>query len=164
MIFSEEQQRRLGELGATSEDLQAGFADSAERNRAFQRLESRLVMEQHERLDALCEGPRRPFILELEERLSAVLRTAGFLQVHTPIILSRARLEKMGVFDGSIMEKQVFWIDSKRCLRPMLAPHLYMNTCAKSEDCAPARYGCSRSARASAARRRDNATPTNSPC
>lgn len=78
MIFSEEQQRRLGELGATSEDLQAGFADSAERNRAFQRLESRLVTEQHERLDALCEGPRRPFILELEERLSAVLRTAGF--------------------------------------------------------------------------------------
>lgn len=94
MIFSEEQQRRLGELGAASEDLQAGFADSAERNRAFQRLESRLVTEQHERLDALCEGPRRPFILELEERLSAVLRTAGFLQVHTPIILSRARLEK----------------------------------------------------------------------
>ena len=33
MIFSEEQQRRLGELGATSEDLQAGFADSAERLR-----------------------------------------------------------------------------------------------------------------------------------
>ncbi|MFQ8890132.1 MAG: hypothetical protein ACLR7Z_19000 [Bilophila wadsworthia] len=93
MIFSEEQQRRLGELGAASEDLQAGFADSAERNRAFQRLESRLVTEQHERLDALCEGPRRPFILELEERLSAVLR-GGFPQVHTPIILSRARLEK----------------------------------------------------------------------
>ena len=66
MIFSEEQQRRLGELGAASEDLQAGFADSAERNRAFQRLESRLDTEQHERLDALCEGPRRPFILELE--------------------------------------------------------------------------------------------------
>ena len=163
MIFSEEQQRRLGELGATSEDLQAGFADSAERNRAFQRLESRLVMEQHERLDALCEGPRRPFILELEERLSAVLRTAGFLQVHTPIILSRARLEKMGVFDGSIMEKQVFWIDSKRCLRPMLAPHLYeyMREVGRLR---PDRYGCSRSARASAARRRDNAMPTNSPC
>ena len=95
MIFSEEQQRRLGELGATSEDLQAGFTDSAERNRAFQRLESRLVTEQHERLDALCEGPRRPFILELEERLSAVLRTAGFLQCIPPIILStRAPLEK----------------------------------------------------------------------
>ena len=75
MIFSEEQQRRLGELGAAFEDLQAGFADSAERNRAFQRLESRLVTEQHERLDALCEGPRRPFILELEERLSPVPRT-----------------------------------------------------------------------------------------
>ena len=125
MIFSEEQQRRLGELGATSEDLQAGFADSAERNRAFQRLESRLVMEQHERLDALCEGPRRPFILELEERLSAVLRTAGFLPgAYSDHPVPRTP-RKMGVFDGSIMEKQVFWIDSKRCLRPMLAPHLY---------------------------------------
>ena len=45
MIFSEEQQRRLGELGAAFEDLQAGFADSAARNRAFVRLESRLVTE-----------------------------------------------------------------------------------------------------------------------
>ncbi|MFQ8737016.1 MAG: hypothetical protein ACLSAH_14255 [Bilophila wadsworthia] len=57
----------------------------------------------------------------------------------------------------------MFWIDSKRCLRPMLAPHLYeyMREVGRLR---PARYGCSRSARASAARRRDNATPTNSPC
>lgn len=140
-----------------------GLPDSAERNRAFQRLESRLVTEQHERLDALCEGPRRPFILELEERLSAVLRTAGFLQVHTPIILSRARLEKMGVFDGSIMEKQVFWIDSKRCLRPMLAPHLYeyMREVGRLR---PRPVRLSRSAVLPPRGRRDNATPTNSPC
>ena len=49
MIFSEEQQRRLGELGAASEDLQAGFADSAERNRAFQRLESRLLLVKYQK-------------------------------------------------------------------------------------------------------------------
>lgn len=60
------------------------------RNRAFS-LESAARHEQHERLDALCEGPRRPFILELEERLSAVLRTAVSFRC-IPIILSR--LEK----------------------------------------------------------------------
>lgn len=125
MKFSEEQERRLGELGATVEMLQADFSGPEERNRAYQRLESHLVTEQLQRLERFCEGPRRPLLLELEERLSAALRDAGFLQVRTPIILSRARLEKMGVFDGSIMEKQVFWLDSKRCLRPMLAPHLY---------------------------------------
>lgn len=125
MTFSEEQRRRLGELGAKPGEVLAAFADEAERNRAYQRLETRLVAEQQRRLAQLCAGARRPSILGLEERLSAALREAGFLQVHTPIILTRARLEKMGVFAGSIMEKQIFWIDGKHCLRPMLAPHLY---------------------------------------
>ena len=125
MRFSEEQERRLGALGATDEMLQADFPGEKERNRAYQRLESGLAAEQVQRLERFCEGPRRPLLLELEERLSAALRETGFLQVRTPIILSRARLEKMGVFEGSIMEKQVFWLDAKRCLRPMLAPHLY---------------------------------------
>lgn len=125
MKFSEEQERRLGELGASDEILQTDFSGHEERNRIYQHLESRLVAEQLQRLEHFCTGPRRPLLLELEERLSVALRVAGFLQVHTPIILSRTRLEKMGVFEGSILEKQVFWLDSKRCLRPMLAPHLY---------------------------------------
>ena len=125
MKFSEDQQRRLGEIGASAEDVQADFPDEAQRNRAYQRLETRLTAAQQRRLAELRHGERRPFVLGLEERLAAALRGAGFLQVHTPIILSRVRLEKMGVFDGSIMEKQVFWLDAKHCLRPMLAPHLY---------------------------------------
>lgn len=123
--YSEEQTGRLTELGAGPDELAAVFADAAQRNQAFQRLECRLVAAQHERLAALCEGERRPFILSLEERLAAALRAEGFLQVHTPLIISRKRLEKMGVFSGSIMEKQVFWLDERRCLRPMLAPNLY---------------------------------------
>lgn len=125
MNYSEEQRRRLGELGASAAELDQDFADGGQRNRVYQQLESRLVDEQRRRLLAFRDGPRRPFILELEERLGALLRNEGFMQVYTPIILTRTRLEKMGVFEGSIMEKQVFWLDSKRCLRPMLAPHLY---------------------------------------
>ena len=123
--FTEEQRHRLAELGAEAAGLDAAFEDAAQRNRAFQQWESRLVAGQQQRLEQWCAERRRPFILELEERLAAALRAEGFLQMHTPLIISRARLEKMGVFSGSIMEKQVFWLDDRRCLRPMLAPNLY---------------------------------------
>lgn len=125
MGFTVEQRRRLAELGAEAAALDATFDDAGQRHRAFQQRERRLVSERQQRLERWCAAQRRPFILELEERLSAALRAEGFLQLHTPLIISRRRLERMGVFSGSIMEKQVFWLDERRCLRPMLAPNLY---------------------------------------
>lgn len=103
--FTEEQRHRLAELGAEAAGLEASFEDAGQRNQAFQQWESRLVSEQQQRLERWCAEQRRPFILELEERLAAALRAEGFLQMHTPLIISRKRLEKMGVFSGSIMEK-----------------------------------------------------------
>ncbi len=123
--FTEEQVRRLNELGVETALLEQEFQDNQSRNRFFQKKEQELVTIQHKRLDELYENERRPFILSLEEKIAAALRAEGFLQVHTPIIMTKKRLEKMGVFKGSIMEKQVFWIDERRCLRPMLAPNLY---------------------------------------
>lgn len=125
MHFSSEQLARLKDLGAAEEELAQDFPDATTRNKRFQGLETELCAHALERLHAFCQGERQPLVLSLEERLSAALRAKGFLRVNTPIIMSRGRLEKMGVFEGSIMEKQVFWLDKKRCLRPMLAPHLY---------------------------------------
>lgn len=125
MNYSEEQNRRLRALGAGEAECERLFMDVEERNRCFQRVETGLVAEQRRRLEELYAGERRPAVLRLEEELATLLRAEGFLQVHTPIIMTRARLEKMGITDGSLMEKQVFWIDAKHCLRPMLAPHLY---------------------------------------
>ena len=125
MKFTEEQQSRLAGLGASPQQLSEDFPSLDVRNKSYQKLESELTARQRVELEAYCAGPRRPYILELEEKLSAVLRGMGFLQVHSPIILTRKRLEKMGVFEGNIMEKQVFWLDRGHCLRPMLAPHLY---------------------------------------
>lgn len=125
MNFTREQTNRLRELGAAQTQLDEDFPEAASRNRRFQELETRLAGEQLEKLRAFCASGGRPFILTLQERLSARLRGLGFTEVHTPIIMSRSRLEKMGVFEGSSLERQVFWLDAKRCLRPMLAPHLY---------------------------------------
>lgn len=125
MKYSQEQATRLRELAVTEALLYEEFTDAASRNRRFQSLESELATVQLERLKQFFMNERRPFVLALEEKLSALLRAEGFTQVHTPVIMARSRLERMGVFQGSIMEKQVFWLDDKRCLRPMLAPHLY---------------------------------------
>jgi len=125
MNYSEEQTRRLRELGADSTSLAKDFASNIERNKGFQSFEQTLVAKQKQKLSAFCQGERRSHIHILEERLSQILRAAGFLQVHTPILLTKSRLEKMGITADSPLGEQVFWIDSKRCLRPMLAPHLY---------------------------------------
>lgn len=125
MNYSEIQDRRLRELGAPLQALQATFTETAERNRAFQELERQLTAKAVRDLTAFCGGPRRPRVLELEEILARTLRDAGFTQVHTPILMARTRLEKMGIHPGSDMEKQIFWLNEKTCLRPMLAPHLY---------------------------------------
>jgi phenylalanyl-tRNA synthetase alpha chain len=48
-----------------------------------------------------------------------------FVQVITPILISKDSLAKMSIEPGHELFKQVFWVEEKKCLRPMLAPNLY---------------------------------------
>jgi phenylalanyl-tRNA synthetase alpha chain len=57
--------------------------------------------------------------------LVETLQNHGFTRVLTPILMSRALLEKMSIHEEHPLHKQIFWVDKSRCLRPMLAPHLY---------------------------------------
>ncbi len=125
MLFSDVQLQRLQNLGAYQDVLCRKFADVAERNTSFQKLELELVNTQKEKLKHFVDTGKQPRIVALEEKLGALLRSHNFIQVHTPILLSKNRLAKMGITENSPMYEQVFWLDSKRCLRPMLAPHLY---------------------------------------
>jgi phenylalanyl-tRNA synthetase alpha chain len=124
-IFSETQKQRLKELEAAPEERSAEFDDAAERNRAFQMLETRLVKKERERLDEFRQSVRRPRLATLENELAQCLADAGFVQVTTPIIMSKHHLAKMGIDDSHPLAGQVHWIGSGHCLRPMLAPHLY---------------------------------------
>ena len=49
----------------------------------------------------------------------------GFTQVVTPIIISEAMLTKMTITEDHPLRNQIFRVDSKKYLRPMLAPNLY---------------------------------------
>ncbi len=125
IVWTETQFRRLKELGAGEEDLGLIFGTEKDRDRTFQKMEKKRVLSERRKLDELRAGPRRPRLCRLESRLTAVLIDNGFVQVTTPTIMSRGLLAKMSVDDDHPLASQIFWLGRDRCLRPMLAPHLY---------------------------------------
>lgn len=125
VAFSPTQERRLRELDTPEADLGRVFEDATERDRVFQEVEKARVEENRRRLLLLRDGRRRPSICEMEGHLVEALTSFGFVQVVTPILLSKAHLEKMSIAGGHPLNAQIFWIGEKKCLRPMLAPHLY---------------------------------------
>lgn len=125
LAWTPEQENRLRELGASGEDLKPAFENPGQRNQAFQKLEKKLAQQAAQVLRDYGAKAGRPALALLENRLAEALTAEGFMQVVTPIIMSRAHLAKMGVDDQNPLMKQIFWLDQRSCLRPMLAPHLY---------------------------------------
>ncbi|MDJ0782747.1 MAG: pyrrolysine--tRNA(Pyl) ligase large subunit [Desulfosarcinaceae bacterium] len=119
------QHRRLVELGAAEAVLQQAFSDDAARNNAFQKQVTALTRLGRGRLAQLRSTHRRPALCRLEHRLTEALTGLGFVQVSTPVLLSRGLLAKMGVTTDHPLNKQIYWVERDKCLRPMLAPHLY---------------------------------------
>lgn len=119
------QQKRLRELGESQKDVELVFTETGACNQYFQKREGALVRKSREQLKNLMENERRSMLNRLTERLGAALRKEGFLQVETPIIISRDFLNRMSIDDSNPLQEQVFWVDENSCLRPMLAPNLY---------------------------------------
>jgi len=119
------QSKRLKVLGADQETLESGFDTPKEREQAFQKLAKTLVRNHRSSLEELRTKKLRPGLCALESRLVKAVTARGFVQVTTPIIMSRGLLAKMSVDENHALSSQVFWLDKSKCLRPMLAPHLY---------------------------------------
>jgi phenylalanyl-tRNA synthetase alpha chain len=124
-LWTVSQQKRLSELNASEEEKNMSFSSASDREAAYKRVEMRLINESKQRLNKLRHETKRPAICALENRLAAALRGAGFVQVATPVILSKKLLGKMTITDEHALFSQVFWIEENKCLRPMLAPNLY---------------------------------------
>ena len=125
--FTVTQQQRLTELNGEPELTMMEFDDRAARDDFFRKTEGRLVKENKEKLVKLLKKGRKPLALEIGERLARWLtEEEGFTQVTTPTIISASMLDKMTITKEHPLTGQVFWLDAKRCLRPMLAPNLYV--------------------------------------
>jgi len=123
--WTEIQQARLIELAADDAELALQFDNAKTRDKAYQQLEKQLVKVQRQKLQELREGPRRPKLCRLESCLTDMLVQNNFVQVTTPTILSKGLLAKMSIDDDHPLASQIFWLGNDKCLRPMLAPHLY---------------------------------------
>lgn len=124
--FTITQQQRLTELNADPELSAKEFENPKERDDFFRQAEKGLVRENKEKIANLMKQDRRPLALQIEERLKQwLIESECFTQVTTPTIITASMLDKMTITKDHALTSQVFWLDSKRCLRPMLAPNLY---------------------------------------
>ncbi len=125
MNWTEEQNKRLLDLGAKPDILSAVFENAAERNQAFQRIEKKMARATADQIRRHLADVRRPDQAVLREKLAAALVAAGFTEVETPLTVSRALLARMGIDESHPLNKQIFWLDQNKAMRPMLAPNLY---------------------------------------
>jgi phenylalanyl-tRNA synthetase alpha chain len=119
------QMQRLRELNAAESVLNKKFSGSEERNRNFFTFEQKLVRQSQRNLQDLRRKRRRPRLCELEDSLIQALMKQDFIQVITPLLIAKDSLTKMSIEPNHDLFKQVFWVEEKKCLRPMLAPNLY---------------------------------------
>ena len=123
--WTKTQMERLAALDAGEEVFQLRFDSVEQRNKSFQEHQTRLVKAQRDRLEELRTTTHRPALCRLESDLVDALVAEGFVQVATPTIMSRGLLARMSIDQNHPLSSQVFWLDNDKCLRPMLAPHLY---------------------------------------
>jgi pyrrolysyl-tRNA synthetase-like protein len=126
VAFTNIQKQRLRELNASVAVHERGFENTQERDNIFRETEKKLSENGRKHLVILRDVNRRPKLCELEMKLSDLLRSEEFVQVVTPILLSKGLLEKMSITSEHPLSKQIYWIDQNKCLRPMLAPQLYV--------------------------------------
>ncbi len=133
--WTQTQLRRFKELGIdpeliqteqiNSESGQTPFSTSDQRNKTFQGIEKKLVKDQRKKIFDLLTKSNKTQIQHLRERIEKTLCGLGFTGVSTPTITTRQALKKMTIDEAHPLTKQVFWLNDKQCLRPMLAPNLY---------------------------------------
>ena len=125
VTWTETQLRRLQELDASESDINQRFETAAARENAFQEVEKKQAQKLRQRLKTFREVDLRPGLCRLEARLAETLIKHHFVQVTTPIMMSRGLLQKMSIDANHPLNSQIYWLDKNKCLRPMLAPHLY---------------------------------------
>ena len=123
--WTDVQKKRLSELNSSAVQADPRFLTEKARDEAFKKEEISLVKAGKQKLNTLRTEKKRPTLCEVETQLVSSLTAQGFVQVTTPIIMSKSMLAKMTIDDQHALFSQVFWLDEKKCLRPMLAPNLY---------------------------------------
>lgn len=126
MQYSNTQKERLVQLNIDASLLEATFEDAEARDASFRSLEKELAKKAKTHLRSLLSSDAVTGSQAVGNTLCSWLQQKGFTRVDTPNIISDKMLDKMSIDDKHHLREQVFWIDRHKCLRPMLAPNLYI--------------------------------------
>ena len=86
----------------------------------------KLIRENKQKLQKLMEEEHIPLTLRVEDALEKwLIQSEGFTRVATPVIIGADKIRKMNIENDNHLREQIFWLDGRKCLRPMLAPNLY---------------------------------------
>ncbi len=141
ITLSGAQMQRIRELDGASDLSECSFDSESEREAMFRDVVEDLSVRSRSELRSYAKTPEVSEMQHLQNLLAKRLVSMGFMQVHTPTLISTSVLDKMGMDIDHPLRRQVFYLDDgKRCLRPMLAPNLYvvMRRMARS---IPGRFG-----------------------
>ncbi len=123
--FTVAQNQRLTELNGNPKEMSRTFDSAEERNLEFKKLELALVKDNKAKLGKLLHETHKPLVIKIEEAMTDWLTGIDFTRVSTPVLITAEMLAKMTITKDHPLTDQVFWVDSKHCMRPMLAPNLY---------------------------------------
>lgn len=124
--FTVTQAERISELNGDKQLLEQEFATKEERDQAFRSAEKQLVKTSRAKIRELLDEKHITQNILTGRALEEWLTGEGFTKVVTPTIITKEMLAKMTIDEFHHLSEQVFWLDRKRCLRPMLAPNLYV--------------------------------------
>ncbi|MEF9922506.1 MAG: pyrrolysine--tRNA(Pyl) ligase large subunit [Anaerovoracaceae bacterium] len=124
--FTVTQQERIATLNGAEELLEMEFESAVDRDNYFRQLEKEMVKKSKENISNLLNEKHMTQSVEVGRMLERWLMSEGFTKVETPTIITKQMLAKMTIDDEHHLTEQVFWLDAKKCLRPMLAPNLYV--------------------------------------
>jgi phenylalanyl-tRNA synthetase alpha chain len=127
ITFTETQLNRLLELGADQSDSDVKFENNQERDQNFREEEKILIASSKINIQSLLKEKHRPETAVIaNELINWLTDDEGFTQVFTPTVIPVTMLDKMTLTEDEPLREQVFYVERNRCLRPMLAPNLYV--------------------------------------
>lgn len=124
--FTITQTERLKQLGVDDDVIDMEFSNIDERNLLFRNTEKEKIKESKDIINDLLKNKHITVSDEVGNRLSDWLMSMGYTKVITPTIITKDQLKGMTIDEDNHLFSQVFWIDKNKCLRPMLAPNLYV--------------------------------------
>lgn len=125
--FTETQKERFTELGLPKDQYDRQFGSTNERNSVYRELNVEYSLRNKKGLKQFLDEEHNSTVNKVINSLETwLMEKEGFSKVSTPTIINGKMLDKMTITEENHLRQQVFWVDSNKCLRPMLAPNLYI--------------------------------------